>query len=74
MKIDRKHAIVGKTLEQIRGLDIGTLYPVIDNPAGVIIGVYSAEFGTPEGFVLSPALQAYVPNLEQLEDPASIYN
>lgn len=29
MKIDKTHEIVGKTLSEIKSLDIGSLYPVL---------------------------------------------
>lgn len=63
MKIDKTHEIVGKTLSEIKSLDIGSLYPVLEGnqPESKIIGVFSAEFGTPEGCVLSDKLQAFVP-------------
>lgn len=57
-KIETNHPIVGKALAEIRDLDIGTLYPVIDDSQRVI-GVYSAEFGTPDGYYLNRELQAF---------------
>lgn len=58
--IDRDHAAVGLTLDELRGWNLGTFYPVLDDNLFRIIGVFSAEFGTPEGYQLDEELQAYV--------------
>lgn len=63
MKIDKNHEIVGKPLAEVRGLDIGTLYPVIDENQ-IVIGVFSAEFGEPSGYYLNHKLQAFCDDLE----------
>ena len=60
MEFQTNHELVGKSLEAARGLDLGTLYPVINNDR-IIIGVFSAEFGTPASYKLDNKLQAYVP-------------
>ena len=61
MRIEKNHEIVGRNLADVRGLELGTLYPVVGSDRSTIIGVYSAEFGSPEGYALNEQLQAYVP-------------
>lgn len=58
MRIETDHEIVGKFLWQIKGLDIGSLYPVVGND-GVVVGVFSSEFGTPSGYRLDEKTQAF---------------
>lgn len=66
-KIEKNHEIVGKKLADLNSdLDIGSLYPVIDNDQ-TIIGVYSAEFGRPDGYRLDSILRAYVPTVSPIE-------
>lgn len=68
-KIQRVHEIIGQKLESVRGLDLGTFYPVV-NSALVITGVFSAEFGSPQNYRLDKKLQAFVP--KNLHDSCDI--
>lgn len=80
--IETNHEIVGRRYSEIGGIDIGSYYPVLGTDRETIIGVYSADSGTPIGYVLDDSRQAYVkidPNngtvtvkglLIQLIDPA----
>lgn len=60
MKIDKNHEIVGLKNSELGSRDIGSLYPVLDTDRDTIIGVFSAEFGSLEGYILNEDLQAYV--------------
>jgi len=60
LEIERNHEVVGKQLSEIRHLDLGTLYPVVGPDRSTIVGVFSAEFGSPEGYQLDEKLQAWV--------------
>jgi hypothetical protein len=53
-------SIIGKTLAETRELDIGSWYPIVDADRQVIVGVFSAEDGTPAGYELDQGLQAFV--------------
>lgn len=59
-KIDTTHEIVGKKNSELGSLDIGSLYPVLANDNDTIIGVFSAECGSPAGYVLDEQKQAFV--------------
>lgn len=61
MRIETEHKIVGKKLSELGDLDIGSLYPVVDENLEHIVGVFSAEYGEPDGYKLSEKLQAFVP-------------
>jgi len=67
-KTQRIHEIIGRKLESVRGLDLGTFYPVV-NSERIITGVFSAEFGSPENYRLDKKLQAFVP-----KDPHDSYD
>lgn len=60
MNIDKTHEIVGCKNSEIKALDIGSLYPVLGSDNETVIGVYSAEFGAPDGYELDEAKQAYI--------------
>lgn len=60
MKIEKNHEIVGRKHSEIKTLDIGSLYPVLASDNETVVGVYSAEFGTPEGYELDEKKQAYI--------------
>lgn len=51
--------LIGKHLSEVRDLEIGTYYPVIDLE-GIVRAFFSAEEGTPVGYRLNEELQAWV--------------
>ena len=53
-------SIIGKRIAEIGPIDIGSFYPVLSEDNETIVGVHSAEFGTPKGYVLDEHLQAFV--------------
>jgi len=58
--IETEHELVGQLNSKLGDLDIGTNYPVLAADLDTIIGVFSAEFGEPDGYKLSDRLQAFV--------------
>ncbi len=60
MEIETNHEIVGRRNSDLGNVNIGSLYPVLATDGETIIGVFSAEFGSPEGYVLDSSKQAYV--------------
>lgn len=59
MEIITNHESVGKKISDTKNINFDSFYPVI-NDNEVIVGVYSAEYGTPEGYVLDERKQAFV--------------
>jgi hypothetical protein len=60
MKIETNHQIVGKKNSELGAIEIGSFYPVLSDDNDTIVGVFSAEFGAPEGYQLDEKLQAFV--------------
>lgn len=60
MSIETNHEIVGKKLADLGAIDIGSYYPVVADDGQTVIGVFSAEFGTPDGYELNEKIQAFV--------------
>jgi len=63
MKIETNHKIVGLKNSNIGTVNLGSYYPVLAEDLETIVGVYSAEHGTPVGYKLDNARQAYVLDL-----------
>ena len=62
-KIITQHEIVGLKNSELGSIELGSLYPVLDSDNETIIGVYSAEYGQPDGYRLDRELQDYVERL-----------
>ena len=52
--------LIGTNNSQLGNVDLGSLYPVLDTDNDTILGFYSAELGTPKGYVLDESLQAFI--------------
>lgn len=60
MNIEKHHEIVGRKNSELGAIELDSYYPVLASDNDTIIGVYSSEFGTPEGYKLDTKKQAFI--------------